>query len=152
MPSAKPISTLTKRELEQRHSLSRQMRGIWLLTWHEDKEITPGVPDLSYVMLSPGHETGWLELKVSKSTEKVAIQIEPSQHQWIGFHKKRIPIHFLVEVGDLWYLVPGPFHKELTELKEIHELEELSAVFPKDKMAENSFLFSNVTRRMRNGI
>ena len=98
------------------------------MTWHEDREITPGVPDLSYVMLPNEsiwqYETGWLELKAVetkpgrlRSTARprredyerteVQFKIEPSQVSWIGRHHQLCPVDFLCAVDDLWFLVSG---------------------------------------------
>lgn len=128
------------------------MKRHWLLTWHEDKEITPGVPDASYVMLQPGHETGWLELKAGLPNSKgtVTFQVEPSQHQWIQFHLGRIPIHFLVAVDEQWFFIDGRHHSRLSQKATVADLEQIAiASFPGNKMAENSYLFSVATKRTR---
>lgn len=83
------------------------MRGLWYMTWHETGAISPGVPDLSYVMRGGGFETGWLELK------GVDGVVEQSQHDWMANHATLIPVHFLVIDKLNWWLIPGVFHKEL---------------------------------------
>ena len=129
------------------------MHGRWLLTWHEDKEITPGVPDLSYVMLGPGHETGWVELKAEPPGKSAKFKIESSQHQWMTPHVHRIPIHFLLAVGDEWFFVCACHHVRLTERITVEELTNIAvAKFPGDRVAENSFLFSNATKRITDGL
>lgn len=122
------------------------------MTWHEDREITPGVPDLSYVMLGPGHETGWMELKATEDVGKPAkFKIEQSQHQWIQFHLGRVPIHFLIGWGPDCLFVHAKHHVRLSEPITLSQLSEISiARFPRNKMAENSFLFSVATTRMTN--
>lgn len=143
---------LTKPELILRGLLSERMKRHWLLTWHEDKEITPGVPDASYVMLAPGHETGWLELKADNPTSgrKPSFHVEPSQHQWIQFHLGRVPIHFLVAVHDQWFFIDGRYHAKLSDKPSVADLEQIAiASFPGIKMAENSYLFSVATQRTR---
>jgi len=172
MSSRQCTSMLTKPESMLRNHLKQRMRGLWLMTWHEDKEISPGVPDLSYVMLQPskngklaglgatptgmatGHETGWLELKAvfapPPKTTEVHLKLESSQHQWIGFHLGKIPIHFLVAIGETWYFIDAIHHQTLARKISISTLESLAiASFPGDRVAENSFLFSNATLRTR---
>lgn len=111
------------------------------------------MPDASYVMLQPGHETGWLELKADNPPpgRDPKFHVEPSQHQWISFHLGRIPIHFLVAVHDNWYIIEGKHHAKLSEKITVAALEGMAmASFPGIKMAENSYLFSIVTKRNRN--
>ena len=87
-----------------------------MMTWHEDREISPGVPDLHYVMKSDcDHRVGWLELKaidhpISKTHY---IGVEASQHQYIRRWLPYMPIHFLVRVVDRVFVVPGKYHMEL---------------------------------------
>jgi len=102
------------------------MVGLWIRTWHEDKEISPGVPDLSYVMLGGTFETGWIELKAENESKWVKFRIEPSQHQWIRNHHNLIPVHFLVAVGDDWYLIPGNCHEELAKKMSKLDLAEMA--------------------------
>jgi hypothetical protein len=78
------------------------MCGLWLRTWHEDREISPGVPDLSYLM--PGNcETGWLELKTGNYV------VKPAQIDWIKKHSNRCPVHILLEWKDFWHIIPGAY-------------------------------------------
>ena len=91
------------------------------MTWHEHREISPGVPDLSFVMhgMNPrGYETGWIELKAIRqpSSLEFRFKVEPSQHQWIEDHWKKCPVLFLVAVGEeLVYLIPGAHHGTLAD-------------------------------------
>lgn len=108
-------------ELNFRHYLEPKMRGFWMMTWHEDREISPGVPDLHYVPINQDYPSleyrvGWLELKaidkpLSKSTR---ISVEASQHQYIRRWDRYMPIHFLVRVVDRVYLIEGKYSKELS--------------------------------------
>lgn len=107
-------------EMELRHDLAKAMKGLWRLTWHEDREINPGVPDTSFVMLGihyAGHETGWMELKAIRDPgdKKFKFKIEPSQHQWIRDHHELVPVFFLVAVGDDIFLIDGCNHTRLDE-------------------------------------
>lgn len=97
------------------------MAGQWNMTWHEDREISPGVPDLSYVMRGGDYEMGWLELKAGKDFE-----VESSQHRWIQRHLGLIPIHFLVALGDYWVLVDGTRHLSLEPGMKLGPLMDLS--------------------------
>lgn len=83
------------------------------MTWHEDREISPGVPDCSYVMKGGNHETGWLELKAVADTETVRLKVEPSQVRWIEAHCGICPVHVLIAVGHYWHLVDGKHIQEL---------------------------------------
>jgi hypothetical protein len=97
----------TKRTPEQKFidQISEEMFGTWKRTRHEDGQVTPGVPDLSYVMVGGPFETGWMECKYG---EKAAL--EPSQHNWIEFHHTRIPVHILWGIGNTLYLFEGHDH------------------------------------------
>lgn len=139
------------------------MRQILLITWHEDREINPGVPDVSYVPINDlgYHQTGWLELKaidwpedpliLGRSIPRAKFKIEPSQHQWIGRHLNRIPIHFLVAYGPRCFFVDAIHHRRLAEPTQVTELAQISVgTFLTRSLAENSSLFSNATLRTNN--
>jgi len=115
-----------------RHRLKNSMAGEWLLTWHENGGIQPGVPDLSYVLLSPGHETGWLELKATDdilgNKPKKLFKLESHQHQWIDAHWYLIPVHILCAVEDIWYLIPGVHHESIDEPLTAESLRSLSVI------------------------
>ena len=109
-------------ELKFRRFIEPLMREHWMMTWHEDREITPGVPDLHYVMKDsdpPGTQTGfrvgWLELKAidSNVTPSQRFKIEPSQHQYIRRWHHHMPIHFMVRSIDDVFVIPGKYHTEL---------------------------------------
>lgn len=107
-------------ELRLRHKLRDAMKGKWHLTWHEDGRVNPGVPDASYVMKRPPSpignvfdvggrfETGWLELKAIPKFDDLGMAkflVEPSQIEWMRDHGPLIPVHFLVAVGQQWWLL-----------------------------------------------
>jgi len=126
-------------EGEFRDYLDRAMRGLWLMTWHEDREINPGVPDVSYVMNGLFHETGWLELKAIRYDEKKEehkFTLEPSQHAWFEAHCKKIPVHLLLCLGDHFvFLVDSSFHKEFVRPLTIDKLRMIStATIPKSDL------------------
>ena len=86
------------------------------MTWHEDREIAPGVPDISYVMKGDNCETGWLELKAEDAPTamgRVSFKLRPQQHWWTEEHHSVCPVHFLCAVGGAAYLVPGKDHRAL---------------------------------------
>jgi hypothetical protein len=141
----------TNLETLLRRDLSTRMRSKWTLTWHEDREVSPGVLDVSYVMKEPGHETGWLELKAPiPSNPGVLIKVEPSQHEWIDVHYGRVPLHFLVAVGSRWFFVDAKWHRRFATRITHDALDLISiASFEGKDIAENSYLFSNATRRNR---
>lgn len=121
---------ISKPELIFRGEVDRAMNGLWTMTWHEDREINPGVPDLSYVMNGLYYETGWIELKAIRYDPK-ALQhkftLEPSQHTWISKHHSKIPVHLLLAVGDhSTFLVGGEHHKRLAEPISSEELRLIS--------------------------
>lgn len=103
-------------ELNFRHYIEPKMREEWMMTWHEDRGISPGVPDLHYVMKSSHHHrVGWLELKAIDKPigNSSKIGVEASQHQYIRRWLHYMPIHFLVRVVDQVFVIPGKYHKEL---------------------------------------
>jgi hypothetical protein len=142
-------------EGQLRDRVADALMGYWLLTWHEDKEINPGVPDISFVMLAPECETGWLELKAVHEAPTFKFKVEPSQHQWIRAHCQRIPVCFLVAVGDNWYIVPGHYHARLIDRMGLQTLEKMaicSVRWPldKDDLTTLVNVLQVITRR-RNG-
>ena len=103
-------------ETKLRRFVDKQMpTDEWAFTWHEDREITPGVPDLHYVMKTGRAKVGWLELKaIDKPLGRSRrIKVEPSQHQYFRRWASLMPIHFLVRIVDHIYIVPGAYHTEL---------------------------------------
>jgi hypothetical protein len=95
------------------------MTGQWMMTWHEDRGISPGVPDLHYVMLGDDkYRVGWLELKSidREITATSRIKIEPSQHQYMRRWLPHMPIHFLVRANKIVYLVDGKYAAALSLL------------------------------------
>lgn len=116
-------------ELKFRRFLGPAMAGEWMMTWHEDREISPGVPDLHYV---PKHEdlhrVGWLELKATDGalTKSNRIKVEPSQHQYIRKWRAYMPIHFLIRVKEEVFLIDGIHHGAIPEATEISTFMSLS--------------------------
>lgn len=112
-------------ELKFRRFLGTAMAGQWMTTWHEDRHISPGVPDLHYVMIDEEHhQVGWLELKaidveLSKSHR---IKVEPSQHQYMRRWLLLMPIHFLIRVKRIVYLVDSKHHAMLPEIHNAHDM------------------------------
>jgi hypothetical protein len=97
MPTKKP-------EMDLRQRLADGMKGLWLLTWHEDGLVNPGVPDVSFVFRG-NFETGWLELKAERySGETVKFEIRADQISWIRNHRNYIPIRILAQWGEDYYL------------------------------------------------
>lgn len=112
-------------ELKFRHFLDSQMKGHWKHTWHEDREISPGVPDLHYMMMGPTKSClGWLELKAidEPMSKKHYIHVEPSQHQYIRRWIDFMPIDFLIRIQAQVYVVPGRFHNELATSRSLEDL------------------------------
>jgi hypothetical protein len=111
---------MNKAEQKFRESLSNNeaLKVEWATTWHEDREISPGVPDMHYVMKGqPGEEfrVGWIELKAIETniTASQHIKVEPSQHQYIRRWSPLMPIHFMVRIKSWVHLIPGAYHREL---------------------------------------
>lgn len=98
------------------------------MTWHENHVVAPGVPDLSYVMVGSGYETGWLELKAVRAIGHTEVQfkVEPSQHGWIEDFCHRVPVHFLLAVNTSWFLFGGDRHHQLADPIEIGDLARFS--------------------------
>lgn len=118
-----------KPESKLRDFIKIQMSGRWIMTWHEDRDVNPGVPDISYVMSGEGYETGWLELKSVENVKKETahFEVQPAQHFWISNHHSRVPVHFLcsVDMSD-FYLVPGSRHIQVAQPIHLKELEAIS--------------------------
>lgn len=100
-----------------RREVAQVMEEHCLCTWHEDRIISPGVPDLHYVCKGlPGeYRVGWLELKaISKFIGAKRVHVEPSQHQYARKWGPHMPIHFLVKVGKKVYLIPSNMSREIS--------------------------------------
>jgi hypothetical protein len=108
-------------EMKFRRSITDSALGEhWMMTWHEDREISPGVPDLHYVMKgAPGEQfrVGWLELKALdvNVTNTQRVKIEPSQHQYLRRWTPHMPIHFMVRVKDRVFVIPALWARELVQ-------------------------------------
>lgn len=105
---------MNKRELEFRKALIKAMRGTWIPTIHVENHLNPGVPDLSFVLHSPGVETGWLELKAMAYSWPLRITVEPGQHSWMEAHAHKVPAYFLIEVSGDLHLIHGRHHGRLS--------------------------------------
>lgn len=92
-----------------RRAVKNGMSGTWEMTWHEDRQVSPGTPDISFVMIHAHCETGWLELKALGALEQQPwkFKLEPSQPEWMVRHAHRIPVFFLVAVGQTCWLING---------------------------------------------
>jgi len=105
-------------ETKLRRSVGKEMDPYWQMTWHEDREISPGVPDLHYVMKDSysEHRVGWLELKAidTQITKSQRVGVEPSQHQYLRKWVHLMPIHFLVRVQERIFVIPGKYSRELS--------------------------------------
>jgi len=110
----------TKSELRFRHILNQAMKDQWKFIWHEDRIISPGVPDLHFCFEPDGHkyDLGWLELKSvdSELSKTTRIRVEPSQHQFIRRWRQLTPIYFLIHVKGMVYLVSSEHHSVLPGL------------------------------------
>jgi len=123
-----------KLELAFRQHLISQMKGFWDCFINRENNLNPGVPDLTYLMKDPSCEVGFLELKAVEF--EWGIQIEPSQHGWMRTFAARTPAHFLVQVRNMVYLVPGERHDLLgNNIEEIaqwaFEIRTLRSVLPR---------------------
>jgi hypothetical protein len=107
------------------------MRGRWRMTWHENGGISPGVPDLSFVMLGGGHyETGWMELKAERlkspplahPQQTFTLTIEPSQITWFESHEGLVPAIFLIALNDVWFVVTGRHVQTLAQKMNVTQL------------------------------
>jgi len=147
---------MNQRELAFRKDLIARMGGRWYAAIHVENHLNPGVPDLSYVMVAPGHETGWLELKATTRAIKhknLQLKVEPSQHQWMIKYAHRVPTHFLIKVSDHYYLVSGTKHTHLADaVTEADLIRIAAAVFDEDNLVQGlTTTLSGLTRRDRNG-
>ena len=144
-------------ELNFRHLLAAKMKGRWLMSWHEDREISPGIPDLHYVMMDDfnDYRVGWLELKAvdEELSSKVKIKIEPSQHQYITRWGNHTPIYFLIQVGKFVHLVDSQWHKEIPGMVETSALCGISMCwFRQDDIGTKlPTLLKSITRIQKHG-
>lgn len=129
-------------ETKLRQYIEPRMRDQWMMTWHEDREITPGVPDLHYVMKgAPGekYRVGWLELKAidTKMSKSNRIGVEPSQHQYIRRWDEHMPIHFLIRIQDRIYVVPGKYSPGISAAATLNDIIGLSDInFDQSQISE----------------
>ena len=116
-------------ELRFRHYLGPAMAGHWMMTWHEDRHISPGVPDLHYV-IDEDCRVGWLELKAMEVelSKSYRVKVEPSQHQYIRRWLPYMPIHFLIRTKRTVYLVHGKYHAALPEVHNAHDMRSICTI------------------------
>jgi hypothetical protein len=112
---------MKKAELNFRHYIEPRMKGLWLMTWHEDREISPGVPDLHYGFRPDDlgeYQIGWLELKATDENicKSNRISVEASQHQYYRRWLPLMKIHFLIRVKTRCYLIPGKWHEQIPKI------------------------------------
>lgn len=131
------------------HLIQKEMAGQWNVTRHEDKGVSPGVPDLHY-SVGADCQIGWLELKskdleISKSCR---IQVEPSQHQYIRKWHPLMPIHFLIRAKGIVYLVDGKYAAAIAALESPNTICAISiAHFPQDRIKTDLLpLLRTITR------
>jgi len=117
-------------ELSFRHFIGPAMRGKWMMAWHEDRHISPGIPDLHYVMVNEEdhrieYRVGWLELKAIDTDlfPTRRIKVEPSQHQFMRRWLPHMPIHFLIRVKKTLYLVDGIYHATVPEIHNASDMQ-----------------------------
>jgi hypothetical protein len=120
-------------EMRFRRFVSNNMVDHWQMCWHEDREISPGVPDLHYILRDSDSQrypkvTGWLELKaldepLSKSNR---IKVEPSQKQWMPKWGPLVPVHFLVRIERQIFLFGWYHAAQLGNLVDFDEAKILS--------------------------
>ena len=104
----------THAEMVFRKEVDNVISEECLFTWHEDRIISPGVPDLHYVCKNGDFRVGWLELKaIHKFGDGKRIHVEPSQHQYMRKWGAAMPIHFLIKVGKNIYLIPSSASREV---------------------------------------
>lgn len=147
----------SKPEDRFRAELLMGMKNQWMVTRHENRpQVSPGTPDLSYVMKGGGYETGWLELKASDETDpekKILIGLEPSQHQWIEKHHRSVPVYVLYKRGSKVYLISGSNHHSLAIAAKESDLRMVAMAVLEDGL--DTQLLGNglryLTDRKRNG-
>lgn len=104
-------------EQKFRDYLEPRMREHWMMTWHEDRQVSPGVPDMHYVPIEDGgnFRVGWLEVKaIDKHIgPRSKISVEPSQHQYIRRWGIYMPIHFIICIIDRVFVIPGRYHQDI---------------------------------------
>ena len=126
-------------EQKFRDYLEPRMRDHWMMTWHEDRQVSPGVPDLHYVMGIKDYRVGWLECKaIDKEISRTnRIGVEASQHQYIRRWDAYMPIHFLIRIIDRVFVIPGRYHKEIPDASCYADISALSDLqFPQQLIAE----------------
>lgn len=148
---------MIKSELGYRQHLIDIMGGRWLVAINRENNLNPGIPDLSFLMVAPGHEMGWLELKFSqmprRKTGTLDLQVEPSQHQWMLRYAHRVPTFFLIGVSDQSFLINGTHHQQLASKVSLDDLNRLAIMkaTEDDLVIRLATTLSELTKRNRNG-
>jgi hypothetical protein len=110
-----------------------------MMTWHEDRQVSPGVPDLHYVIPADGFRVGWLEIKaIDKDINpRNKIGVEASQHQYIRRWAPFMPIHFMICIVERVFVIPGRYHKEIPDATCYADISALSDIqFQRQLIAE----------------
>lgn len=129
-------------ETRLRRDVDALMHRFWAMAWHEDRTVSPGMPDLHFVMQGEEGEKfqcGWLELKaIDKPISPTnRIGVKPSQHQFNRGWAHIMPIYFLVAVQDRCFVIPGKWSRELAHADCIVDLLGMSVLdFSKSKMQD----------------
>lgn len=137
---------MDKKEIVFRRELLMGMGRYWMADINPENDLTPGVPDITYMMYSPGTETGFLELKVSAYPDKLDVKLEPSQYLWFSTRAGRIPADFLILAGDKMCLFPGT---RFNLLREPVQLTLCGAVIPKNNFQQLAAALTNISHRDR---
>jgi hypothetical protein len=150
-----------KPELQLRRQISKAWKKLWISTWHEDGDVNPGVPDISYVPVEGNCETGWLELKaepfpVDPNTSDanpdhvVRFKFQPAQHIWIDLHLRRVPIHILAAIGCRLYIFHGDAHRTLAKGMTLRSINSLSITnFLIEEARDHFHILVSATKRSR---
>jgi hypothetical protein len=120
------------------------------MSWHENRGISPGVPDLSFVMRGGSFETGWLELKAEEPKNGyIRPKVQTSQIAWIEDHCEHIPVYILIAVADSWHLVHGSYIQELAQKITLDRLGEIdNKIFEKGDFISLAVHLRTLTKRM----
>lgn len=146
---------MKKPESVLRNDISAAMRAYWVMDWHEDREINPGVPDLSFIMYGDC-EMGWIELKaIHPSMSSYRFKFEPSQFNWFRSHCDLIPLFVYLRVNgvaDFLVRVDKNTPDKLSGPVTDEQLREMSvAVIDPNKIVPTlPRVLRNATKRTRN--
>lgn len=137
---------MDKKELVFRRELLVGMGRYWMADINPENDLTPGIPDITYMLYHPNTETGFLELKVSSAADKLDVKLEPSQFLWFSKRSGKIPADFLVLVGEKMCLFPGT---NFNLLRQPTQLSFCTAVMPKNDFKQLAATLAIVSYRDR---